>query len=200
MFNGCSAGWRKGSRGLGVGLQLVRGLAQVEPCWLVAAEWFVRAGDPGGSGGSPADALIDPEAADTRWGAPAFRLASIRSGLIGRCRPRSAPTAPPGTRRVRGCPMLLSCTAITRMARPGSTWLRQPRLRREPGSNVCKRCPDLGTSGRVMTGRKAKKLSGFEPCRGATQQPSTPNSPRRERSSSGCVRLPNPTEGHRSGM
>ena len=39
-------------RQAGLGLQPVRGLLLVEPRWRVVAEWLVRAGTPGGSGGS----------------------------------------------------------------------------------------------------------------------------------------------------
>jgi hypothetical protein len=47
------ARWRKGSRRVEEGLQPVRGLVGVGPWWRQAAEQFVRAGAPGGSGGSP---------------------------------------------------------------------------------------------------------------------------------------------------
>ena len=44
MFKSSNPGWRKGSCGLGLGLQPVRGLVQVEPRWRQEAQRLVRAG------------------------------------------------------------------------------------------------------------------------------------------------------------
>ena len=52
VINGSGAGWRKRLLRLGLGLQPVSDLLREEPRWRVVAEWFVRAGEPGGSGGS----------------------------------------------------------------------------------------------------------------------------------------------------
>ena len=50
-------------------LQPVRGLLPVEPRWRQEAERFVRAGAPGGSGGSSSGALRNLGGGDTRCGA-----------------------------------------------------------------------------------------------------------------------------------
>jgi hypothetical protein len=64
-----------------LGLQPVRGLVDVGPRWRVAAEWVVRAGAPGGSGGSPSSALRHFGGGGTRWGV--WALACIHLIRIG---------------------------------------------------------------------------------------------------------------------
>jgi len=54
--------------GLELGLKPVRGLVEVEPRWRQEAEHLVRAGAPGGSGGSPTDRLRNFEVGGTRCG------------------------------------------------------------------------------------------------------------------------------------
>ena len=55
----CSMRFRLKLSSFGRWLQPVRGLVRVEPRWRKEAAWLVRAGEPGGSGGSPSKRLTN---------------------------------------------------------------------------------------------------------------------------------------------